>query len=78
MNDLETLLCKLAAHEQELGNECKGHMATIDEESMIGTFCDISLLPKYCEFYDWVGDRQFKCKYATKNMLNVYCLYGKQ
>lgn len=78
MNDLETLLCKLAAHEQELGLECKGHMAIVDEESMVGTFCNITLLPKYCEAYEWFGDRQFKCQYASKNMLNCYCLYDQK
>ena len=77
MNNLETTLCKLAAHEQELGDECKGHLAVIDEEAMIGTFCNINLLPKTCDAYDWFGPRQFRCKYATKNMLEVYCLYNK-
>ena len=71
MNDLETLLCKLAAHEKELGLECKGHMAMIDEE-------EGNPFLKYCEAYEWFGDRQFKCQYASKNMLSCYCLYDQK
>lgn len=77
MNDLETKLCKLAAQESELGETCKGYLGIVDEETMVGTFCSIDLLPKTCQAYEWFGDRQFRCKYSTKNMLNVYCMYKK-
>lgn len=78
MNDLETKLCRMAAHEQDLGVECGGRMSIVEDELLIGTFAPLSSLPKSCVAYEWFGDRQFKCQYATKNMLNVYCMYEKK
>jgi hypothetical protein len=69
MDKLEYKLCKIAAHEQELGNECRGYLATIDEDLLVETFGNINLLPKYCQDYDWFGPSQFKCKYFLKDKI---------
>ena len=69
MSDLETKLCKLAAWEQELGDLCKGHLAIVEKEPQYFNM-------KVCDAYDWFGVRQFRCKYSSKNMSEVYCLYN--
>ncbi len=77
MNDLETKLCRMAAQEQDLCPECKGKMAVVDDELLVGTFVPLSSLPKSCIAYEWFGDRQFKGQYSVKVGMNMYCNYGK-